>query len=69
MALLGFLLSAKGVSLASMLVMIVVNPRNAIKISFSHFAFNVTMALLSFICPPYFLTQLVKRIFDYKNLL
>lgn len=53
---LGFLMSAKGLSLASMLVMIAVNPKNAIKISFSHFAFNITMAILSFICPPYFLT-------------
>ena len=59
---LGFLMSAKGLSLASMLVMIAVNPKNAIKISFSHFAFNITMALLSFICPPYFLTQLVSII-------
>ena len=59
---LGFLMSAKGLSLASMLVMIAVNPKNAIKISFSHFAFNITMALLSFICPPYFLTQLVRII-------
>ncbi len=57
---LGFLMSAKGISLASMLVMIAVNPKNAIKISFSHFAFNITMAILSFICPPYFLTQLVR---------
>ena len=59
---LGFLMSAKGISLASMLVMIAVNPKNAIKISFSHFAFNITMAILSFICPPYFLTQLVRLI-------
>ena len=59
---LGFLMSAKGLSLASMLVMIAVNPKNAIKISFSHFAFNITMAILSFICPPYFLTQLVRLI-------
>jgi len=59
---LAFLMSAKGLSLASMLVMIAVNPKNAIKISFSHFAFNITMALLSFICPPYFLTQLVRII-------
>ncbi len=59
---LGFLMSAKGLSLASMLVMIAVNPKNAIKISFSHFAFNITMAILSFICPPYFLTQLVRVI-------
>ncbi len=59
---LGFLMSAKGISLASMLVMIAVNPKNAIKISFSHFAFNITMAILSFICPPYFLTQLVRVI-------
>ena len=59
---LAFLMSAKGLSLASMLVMIAVNPKNAIKISFSHFAFNITMALLSFICPPYFLTQLVSII-------
>ena len=53
------LFSMKGLSLASMLFMIAVNPKNAIKISFSHFAFNLSMALLSLICPPYFMTQLV----------
>ncbi len=58
---LGMLMSVKGLSLASMLVMIVINPKNAIKISFSHFAFNITMAFLSLICPPYFLTQLVSN--------
>ena len=66
---LGFLLSVKGLSLASMLVMIAVNPKNAIKISFSHFAFNITMALLSFICPPYFLTQLVRALSDNSYIL
>ena len=59
---LGMLMSVKGLSLASMLVMIAINPKNAIKISFSHFAFNITMAFLSLICPPYFLTQLVSNI-------
>jgi hypothetical protein len=44
-----------------MLVMVAVNPKNAIKISFSHFACNLTMAVLSLVCPPYFLTQLVSE--------
>ena len=62
MGFLGMLMSIKGLSLTSMLVMVAVNPKNAIKISFSHFAFNLTMALVSLVCPPYFLTQLVGKI-------
>ena len=61
MGFLGMLMSIKGLSLTSMLVMVAVNPKNAIKISFSHFAFNLTMAVFSLVCPPYFLTQLVSR--------
>ena len=57
---LGMLLSLKGLSLASMIIMVAMDPSNAIKISFSHFAFNVTMALVSMLCPPYFMTQLVR---------
>ena len=45
------LMSAKGLSLASMAVMVALNPSNAIKISFAHFAFNITMALLSYLLP------------------
>jgi hypothetical protein len=53
---LGMLMSAKGISLASMLLMVALNPRNALKISFSHFAFNIIMALLSLVCPPNYMT-------------
>ena len=56
---LGMLFSIKGLSLASMLVMVAVNPSNAIKISFSHFAFNMTMGLLSLLFPPLFISKLV----------
>eukprot|EP00347_Sterkiella_histriomuscorum_P004731 403359323 len=53
---LNLLFSMKGLSLTSMLFMIAINPQNAIKISFSHFAFNLSMALVSFIFPFYMKT-------------
>jgi hypothetical protein len=56
---LGMLFSLKGLSLASMALMVAVNPQNALKISFSHFCFNLSMALVSAVCPPQFMTQLV----------
>ena len=67
MSFLGMLMSIKGLSLTSMLVMVAVNPKNAIKISFSYFAFNLTMAVLSLVCPPYFLTQLVSELVGHYS--
>ena len=49
---LGALLSTKALSLVTMVSMIAVNPDNALKISFSHFAFNLTMAALALVVPP-----------------
>jgi hypothetical protein len=47
------LLSMKGISLTSMLFMIAINPKNALKISFSHFAFNMSMASIAYAFPNY----------------
>jgi len=53
-----FLLSAKGISLVSMVAMIAVNPENALKISFSHFVFNLIMGVFAYVLPQYS-TQIV----------
>jgi Na+/phosphate symporter len=50
------LLSMKGLSFTSMVFMILMNPQNALKISFSHFAFNISMALIAYIFPGYVLS-------------
>lgn len=55
------LLSLKGLSFTSMLFMIAIDPKNALKISFSHFAFNISMALISLVFPHY-MTTIVSNI-------
>ena len=47
--------SLRSLSIVTMVGMIAVDPRNAIKISFSHFAFHLTMAALALFFPPYLL--------------
>eukprot|EP00347_Sterkiella_histriomuscorum_P011853 403370857 len=63
---LNLLFSMKGLSLTSMLFMIAINPQNAIKISFSHFAFNLSMALVSFIFP-FYMKTLIEVSLPYKG--
>ena len=45
--------STKTLSLISMMMMIAIDPSNALKISFSHFAFNLIMSVLAYFLPPY----------------
>ncbi|CDW82963.1 UNKNOWN [Stylonychia lemnae] len=58
--------SLKGISFISMAIMIGMNPQNAIKISFSHFCFNLSMAILSLIFP-YYMKNLIEVSLPFKG--
>ena len=45
------LFSVKGISMCSMVGLILLNPSNALKISFCHFLFNMSMAAVVLLFP------------------